>query len=199
VSAPTRHIAHAVALLPALVLLLTAGAVHAQGFGKKGTLEIGGEGSYSSRTLEVGTAPLSQSIDQSETRITPIVGWFLADNLEIGALVSYISSKSDDAELSAITYGAHLHYFFGERLRPYGRVVVAGTRIEDRDHNTISGGLLQLGLGLLVPVGESRGAAIRIGADGDFVLKGELKAANGDTHDVKATGLRLSTGLTFWF
>ena len=82
---------------------------------EKGGLLIGGEAGFRSFSPEGGGESVSY------INITPGVGYFVIDNLALGARISYQSISSDGETVSIFTVGPFARYYIGD-TKVFGEV-----------------------------------------------------------------------------
>lgn len=99
-----------------LVLALSLG-VNAQTFAKKGILEAGGSASFSSTTAVANGQSASNSL--SLFSISPNFGYFIIDNLELGAVISFTSTSYSGNSTTLFSGAALVNYCFDTQSKVY--------------------------------------------------------------------------------
>ena len=96
-----------------------AGIGGAIGYGRAGVLELG------------GSAGFSASGDFTQITITPSVGWFVYDNIELSGLLSfsYVSTDDDDASLTTLLIEPSYHLPFNRTTFGFVGVGLGGAYV----------------------------------------------------------------------
>ncbi len=145
---------------PALVAALLLGAGAAQAQLSAGHIMLTGSAGYSMSK----PAPVSEGATKNTTgRISPQIGYFIADNLAIGLNLSYVAQKSiyesevtfnstttkltDTETNSTMTFGPFVRYYkpVGERAAFFGQAGVGfgSTKYKSEDQRLISPGTVE--------------------------------------------------------
>jgi hypothetical protein len=156
-----------------------AGIGSPTGYGRAGVLELG------------GFAGLTAATDFLSTNVSPTIGWFFADNMQISAILGLAHLRTDDDSATMVSVLAEPSYHV-----PFNRSVF---------------GFLGLGLGAAYQQGQGLGFAMapRIGANIMVGRSGVLSPAlsyqynshdtaemEGDRYTVMSTALAATIGYT---
>jgi len=98
-------------------LLLVASALSAQTM--QGNWLMGGSAGFSSSTVDVDGAEAFTVI-----HISPDLGYFIMDNLAVGAAIDFTSSSSNGSSGSSFSAGPFVRYYFanlGEKAKLFGQ------------------------------------------------------------------------------
>ena len=125
--------------VPSGGIVRQAGVGGLVGYGRAGVLEVG------------GSAGFTFASDYRSVTIAPQIGWFLADNFEISAIVSLSNIKSGDADSSTLA---------GALLEPSYHIPVNRTMF----------GFLGLGVGVSHVSGLGTGFAVAPRIGGNFMI-----------------------------
>jgi hypothetical protein len=97
-----------------------AGTGGAVGYGRAGVLELGGSAGFTAAT------------DLTQINITPSIGWFIADNLELSARfgLTYIKAEESSATMTSLVVEPSYHLPFNRTMFGFMGLGVGASHVE---------------------------------------------------------------------
>lgn len=148
----------AFALMFTLVFAVSASA---QDFFDQGLIEIGGSVGFSSSSGDLYENAAGDG--STSMNFSPMGGYFVIDNLSVGAVISYSSYGQGDYSSSSTMFGPVFEYYYSEMMGPgyiYGSVsyMLTGSSWDDGTNSgDASGSQIRVAPGYFVPVNDKVG------------------------------------------